>query len=128
MDKETLTQQVNGALQEEFPGVTFNFSQTIEDNVEEAASGVKGANSVKLFGNDLETLERIASLARLYDPDFINLMTVRGDMTVEMSPFINPCRVRPASRTMASMFLRPVSLFQSGALANMISISSSWGR
>jgi heavy metal efflux system protein len=41
----------------EFPGVNFNFSQLIRDNVEEALSGVKGANSVKLFGNDLQTLE-----------------------------------------------------------------------
>ena len=41
----------------EFPGVNFNFSQLIRDNVEEALSGVKGANSVKLFGTDLKTLE-----------------------------------------------------------------------
>jgi cobalt-zinc-cadmium resistance protein CzcA len=41
--------------------VEFNFSQYIEDNVEEAASGVKGENSVKLYGNDLETLEKTAS-------------------------------------------------------------------
>jgi heavy metal efflux system protein len=41
----------------EFPGVNFNFSQLIRDNVEEALSGVKGANSVKLFGNDLKVLE-----------------------------------------------------------------------
>src|SRR3954451_573575 len=41
----------------EFPGVNFNFSQLIRDNVEEALSGVKGANSIKLFGNDLHTLE-----------------------------------------------------------------------
>jgi heavy metal efflux system protein len=61
MDKEKLTEDVNKALQEQFPGVEFNFSQTIEDNVEEAASGVKGANSVKLFGNDLETLEKTAN-------------------------------------------------------------------
>jgi cobalt-zinc-cadmium resistance protein CzcA len=47
-----LTQKFN-----EFPGVNFNFSQLIRDNVEEALSGVKGANSVKLFGNDLHTLE-----------------------------------------------------------------------
>ena len=40
----------------QFPGVEFNFSQNIEDNVEEAASGVKGENSVKLYGNDLEQL------------------------------------------------------------------------
>ncbi|MGE5756516.1 MAG: efflux RND transporter permease subunit, partial [Planctomycetaceae bacterium] len=41
----------------EFPSVNFNFSQLIRDNVEEALSGVKGANSVKLFGNDLKVLE-----------------------------------------------------------------------
>jgi heavy metal efflux system protein len=60
VDKEGLTAQVNAALEREFPGVEFNFSQTIEDNVAEAASGVKGANSVKLYGNDLDTLERTA--------------------------------------------------------------------
>jgi cobalt-zinc-cadmium resistance protein CzcA len=41
-----------------FPSVNFNFSQLIRDNVEEALSGVKGANSIKLFGNDLEKLEQ----------------------------------------------------------------------
>ncbi len=61
MDKEKLTAQMTDALQDSFPGVEFNFSQYIEDNVEEAASGVKGENSVKLFGNDLETLEKTAS-------------------------------------------------------------------
>jgi cobalt-zinc-cadmium resistance protein CzcA len=52
---------VSDALEAEFPGVDFNFSQNIEDNVEEAASGVKGENSVKLFGSDLETLEKTAA-------------------------------------------------------------------
>jgi len=47
-------------LQEQFPGVGFNFSQYIEDNVEEAASGVKGENSVKVYGPDLEQLEKTA--------------------------------------------------------------------
>src|SRR6202007_2250524 len=61
VDKEKLTQQVNAALEAQFPGVEFNFSQYIEDNVEEAASGVKGENSVKLFGNDLGTLEKTAA-------------------------------------------------------------------
>jgi heavy metal efflux system protein len=41
----------------EFPSVNFNFSQLIRDNVEEALSGVKGANSIKLLGNDLKVLE-----------------------------------------------------------------------
>jgi heavy metal efflux system protein len=61
MDKAKLTQDMTHALEQEFPGVDFNFSQYIQDNVEEAASGVKGENSVKIFGNDLETLEKTAN-------------------------------------------------------------------
>jgi cobalt-zinc-cadmium resistance protein CzcA len=61
VDKEKLIDDVNSALERRFPGVEFNFSQNIEDNVEEAASGVKGENSVKLFGNDLELLEKTAA-------------------------------------------------------------------
>jgi cobalt-zinc-cadmium resistance protein CzcA len=45
----------------EFPGINFNFSQLIRDNVEEALSGVKGANSIKLFGSDLQRLEEYAN-------------------------------------------------------------------
>jgi cobalt-zinc-cadmium resistance protein CzcA len=59
--KEKLTEQLSDEMQRNFPGVEFNFSQNIEDNVEEAASGVKGANSVKLFGPDLETLQANAN-------------------------------------------------------------------
>ncbi len=61
MDKEKLTQRMTVELQQQFPGVDFNFSQYIQDNVEEAASGVKGENSVKVYGNDLETLEKKAN-------------------------------------------------------------------
>jgi cobalt-zinc-cadmium resistance protein CzcA len=60
MNKEKLTQQMTHALEQGFPGVEFNFSQYIQDNVEEAASGVKGENSVKIYGNDLATLEKTA--------------------------------------------------------------------
>ena len=42
------------------PGVAFNFSQYIQDNVEEAISGVKGANSVKIIGPNLDVLEELA--------------------------------------------------------------------
>jgi cobalt-zinc-cadmium resistance protein CzcA len=58
--KERLTEQINKEMSEAFPGVVFNFSQYISDNVEEALSGVKGENSVKVFGNDLESNEKIA--------------------------------------------------------------------
>ncbi len=58
--KEKLTEDINRELKEAFPGVVFNFSQYISDNVEEAISGVKGENSVKVYGNDLESNEKIA--------------------------------------------------------------------
>ncbi len=61
VDKEALVAAMTAQLNAEFPGVDFNFSQYIEDNVEEAASGVKGENSIKLFGGDLQTLETTAN-------------------------------------------------------------------
>jgi cobalt-zinc-cadmium resistance protein CzcA len=61
MDKEKLVAQMTKQLNDAFPGVDFNFSQYIEDNVEEAASGVKGENSVKLYGGDLHVLEATAN-------------------------------------------------------------------
>jgi cobalt-zinc-cadmium resistance protein CzcA len=53
--KEKLVDQMNAQLQK-FPGIDFNFSQNIQDNVEEAMSGVKGENSIKLFGDDIDVL------------------------------------------------------------------------
>jgi cobalt-zinc-cadmium resistance protein CzcA len=57
LTKEKLVEQMKDKLDKEFVGVDFNFSQTIQDNVEEAVSGVKGENSVKLFGADLQELQ-----------------------------------------------------------------------
>ena len=42
------------------PGITYSFSQYIQDNVNEALSGVKGENSVKIYGTDLEVLDQKA--------------------------------------------------------------------
>ena len=61
VDKAKLTREMSAALEAKFPGVDFNFSQTIQDNVEEAASGVKGENSIKLYGSDLAVLEKTAN-------------------------------------------------------------------
>jgi cobalt-zinc-cadmium resistance protein CzcA len=55
-DKEALIEDIERILHT-IPGVTFNFSQVIQDNVQEAMSGVKGENSIKLSGPDLKTLE-----------------------------------------------------------------------
>jgi heavy metal efflux system protein len=60
-DKEELTAQLLGQLQDKFPGVEFNFSQYLQDNVSEAVSGVKGENSIKLYGNDLQALTDTAN-------------------------------------------------------------------
>jgi cobalt-zinc-cadmium resistance protein CzcA len=59
-DRTITREEIQDELSEKFkafPSVNFNFSQLIRDNVEEALSGVKGANSIKLFGNDLKILE-----------------------------------------------------------------------
>jgi cobalt-zinc-cadmium resistance protein CzcA len=60
LSKAKLTAQLQQELQTALPGVNFNFSQYIQDNIEEAISGVKGANSVKIIGPDLAVLEDLA--------------------------------------------------------------------
>ncbi len=60
-DKNVLTAQLLAQLEDKFPGVEFNFSQYLQDNVSEAVSGVKGENSIKLYGNDLQALTDTAN-------------------------------------------------------------------
>ena len=55
-DKERVIAAMNREL-DKIPGVLWNFSQPISDNLEEAVSGVKGALAVKIYGGDLKTLE-----------------------------------------------------------------------
>jgi heavy metal efflux system protein len=59
LSKDMLIGEIEGRLKD-IPGVIFNFSQVIQDNVEEAMSGVKGENSIKVFGPDLKTMELLA--------------------------------------------------------------------
>ncbi len=61
VDKEKLTSILSQRLNDSFPGVEFSFSQAISDNVQEAISGVKGENSLKIFGGNLETLTEIGN-------------------------------------------------------------------
>lgn len=58
--KRDLIDEIEGELSA-IPGVSFNFSQAIQDNVQEAMSGVKGENAIKLFGSDLHVLEEQAA-------------------------------------------------------------------
>jgi heavy metal efflux system protein len=63
LTKEKLINELQAEFDKEFVGIDFNFSQYIQDNVEEGLSGVKGANSAKIIGPDLATLEKIARAA-----------------------------------------------------------------
>ena len=59
-DKEELIAAMNRELVE-IPGVIWNFSQPISDNMEEAVSGVKGELAIKVYGDDLKTLEEMGA-------------------------------------------------------------------
>jgi cobalt-zinc-cadmium resistance protein CzcA len=89
LDKEALTKEISDRLQSEFPGIEFNFSQYIADNVQEAVSGVKGENSIKLIGNDLnvltETAEKIkAVMAEVPGVTDLAVFTSLGQPTVQI--------------------------------------------
>jgi cobalt-zinc-cadmium resistance protein CzcA len=62
--KAELVKEMNDELERKIPGVTWNFSQNIRDNVMEALSGVKGDNSLKIIGPDLDKLETLAEKAK----------------------------------------------------------------
>jgi heavy metal efflux system protein len=70
--KESMTEEMSKQMRDAFPGVIFNFSQAISDNVEEAMSGVKGENTIKVIGPDLHVNE--AKAAEVEDI----LSTVKG--------------------------------------------------
>jgi cobalt-zinc-cadmium resistance protein CzcA len=63
LTKDKLINELQDEFNKKFVGIDFNFSQYIQDNVEEGLSGVKGANSAKIIGPDLATLEKLARAA-----------------------------------------------------------------
>jgi cobalt-zinc-cadmium resistance protein CzcA len=63
MDKDKLIDELQAEFNKEFTGIGFNFSQYIQDNIEEGLSGVRGANSAKIIGPDLAKLEDLARQA-----------------------------------------------------------------
>jgi cobalt-zinc-cadmium resistance protein CzcA len=89
VDKDALTAEILDKLETDFPGVEFNFSQYLQDNVAEAVSGVKGENSIKLFGNDLQTLSDTANkikavLATVPGVTDLAVFTSLGQPTVQI--------------------------------------------
>jgi heavy metal efflux system protein len=88
MTKEKLVEEVQAEFASEFPGVGFNFSQYIQDNVEEGLSGVKGANSVKIIGPDLAKLEQLADQIK-HEMDEIKGVADLGIFRVLGQPNLN---------------------------------------
>jgi cobalt-zinc-cadmium resistance protein CzcA len=87
--KDELIAAMDRDLQQ-FPGVDWNFSQPISDNVEEAVSGVKGELAVKLFGTDLKTLEEKAEqiqavMSRIPGVADLGTFQVRGQPNVNLN-------------------------------------------
>ncbi|QOI98757.1 MAG: efflux RND transporter permease subunit [Flammeovirgaceae bacterium] len=64
ISKEELIHQMQSELAGKFPGIVFGFSQPISDNVQEAVSGVKGEMAIKIFGDNLAKLEKMADSVR----------------------------------------------------------------
>ena len=90
VDKDKLTKQLTTKLTSLYPGIEFSFSQYIQDNVEEAASGVKGENSIKLYGNDLATLEKTAQqikavMENVHGVTDLSVFTSLGQPTVRIN-------------------------------------------
>jgi cobalt-zinc-cadmium resistance protein CzcA len=86
--KEELVSEMNAELERKIPGVVWNFSQNIRDNVMESLSGIKGDNSVKIFGPDLEKLELLATrvkneLQRVQGIENVGIFHIRGQSHLE---------------------------------------------
>lgn len=89
--KESLTADLSKKLEETFPGVVFNFSQVISDNVEEAMSGVKGENTVKVVGPDLHVNEDkageiVALMDKIPGVTDLGMFHVLGQPNVRITP------------------------------------------
>jgi heavy metal efflux system protein len=86
--KEEVVTAMNAELERKLPGISWNFSQNIRDNVMESLSGIKGDNSIKIFGPDLDQLERLASrvkniLQSVQSVENVGIFHTRGQSHLE---------------------------------------------
>ncbi|HEY6036172.1 MAG TPA: efflux RND transporter permease subunit, partial [Kofleriaceae bacterium] len=94
--KEKMTAELSKQFAAAFPGVIFNFSQAISDNVEEAMSGVKGENTVKVIGPDLRVNEAKGAeiediLATVKGIEDLGMFHSLGQPNVRITPDRIPC-------------------------------------
>ncbi len=86
MTKDRLVDEMRVSL-EQIPGVRFNFSQPIKDNVEEAVSGVRGQVVLKIFGSDLEAMRTSLEKAKQVlstIPGIVDLDLYRDSMVPQL--------------------------------------------
>jgi cobalt-zinc-cadmium resistance protein CzcA len=88
LDKVGLISEMAQALRRGFPGVNFAFSQYIQDNVQEAASGIDAENAIKISGADLQSLSKVAAEVRRV------LESVRGITDVTVPPLLGQPTIR----------------------------------
>jgi cobalt-zinc-cadmium resistance protein CzcA len=95
--KRELVAEMNADLERCIPGIMWNFSQNIRDNVLEALSGIKGDNSLKIFGPDIDRLELLATKAKHVLEDIrgvanVGIFHVRGTSHLEFRPDPEKCQ------------------------------------
>jgi cobalt-zinc-cadmium resistance protein CzcA len=96
LTKEKLTDELSEEMRREFPGASFNFSQVISDNVEEATSGVKGENSIKVYGPDVKENEKYGQqimdvLQKVQGIADLGLFPSLGQPSVKITPDRRAC-------------------------------------
>jgi cobalt-zinc-cadmium resistance protein CzcA len=94
--KAELIEDMKADLVNNLPGVDWNFSQNIRDNVMESLSGIKGDNSVKIVGPDLDELERLAGevkkgLDAIAGVEDVGVFRVLGQPNLEIPPDPRKC-------------------------------------
>jgi cobalt-zinc-cadmium resistance protein CzcA len=95
--RQEITSDMSAELSRKLPGIEWGFSQYIRDNVMEAISGVKGDNSVKIYGPDLDELEalaekvknQLAGIRGLYD---LGIYRIMGQSNLEFAVDKEKCK------------------------------------
>jgi cobalt-zinc-cadmium resistance protein CzcA len=95
--KEELVGEMSAELAHKIPGVSWNFSQNIRDNVMESLSGIKGDNSVKIFGPDLDRLEQLADkmkgvLQGIRGIEDVGVFNIKGQTNLEFRVDLDKCK------------------------------------
>ena len=95
--KAELIAEMDAELERKLPGFDWNFSQNIRDNVMEALSGIKGDNSLKIVGPDVNELQELGQQAKNIMQDIpglkdVGLFSILGQSHLEIRPDPEKCQ------------------------------------